>query len=238
MDQYLWILRFPIVLSYTLFAKVKNGKLFGSDKDYKDHQVEFYSHPLTTDKSDKFHKERKRISKLTRSEGKNKSVLELGTGAGWQAIDFEKEGFDIVTAIDLVPKRIEFCKALHKGAKTEFKVMDATSLDYEDNSFDAVVFSAMLHDIARTPRVKALKEAMRVAKNSVVVFEPKNYKPSIKGFIYGLVGEMLDESSSFIDYVNHNIDYEFEKNGWKLASSEFAWHNMLSIRVYENTSNR
>ena len=233
MGHYLWVVRFPIIFAYTLYTKIKNGRLVGCNKDYKGHQEEFYSHPLTTDKSDKFHKERQRISKLAKSEGRNKSVLEIGTGAGWQALNLEQAGFEQITAIDLVEKRIEFCKTTHPTTKAEFKVMDATNLEYENASFDAVVFSAMLHDIAREPRIKALEEAMRVAGNTIIVFEPRYFSNRLHALAYGIVGEIVDESSSFLDFVNHDLDKVFSENGWMLTSSELAWHKMLCISVYE-----
>src|SRR5437870_7128851 len=90
-------------------------------------------------------------------------VLEIGCGLGTDGAQFAKAGADYTgvdltdAAVDLARKRFELF-----GLPGEFRVADAESLDFADESFDLVYSHGVLHhtpDIAR-----AVREIHRVLK--------------------------------------------------------------------------
>jgi ubiquinone/menaquinone biosynthesis C-methylase UbiE len=98
---------------------------------------------------------------------KNARILDAGCGPGRDAQIFAEKGFKVV-GIDLAEKMIEFAKKL--VPKAEFKVMDFRKLDFEDNSFDAIWFSAALLNVKKEDAAKTLSEMHRVLKPGGLMF--------------------------------------------------------------------
>src|SRR5438876_8760910 len=90
-------------------------------------------------------------------------VLEIGCGLGTDGAQFAKAGADYTgvdltdAAVDLVRKRFELF-----GLPGEFRVADAESLDFADESFDLVYSHGVLHHTPDTAR--AVREIHRVLK--------------------------------------------------------------------------
>jgi ubiquinone/menaquinone biosynthesis C-methylase UbiE len=89
-------------------------------------------------------------------------VLEIGVGTGLNLAHYPA-GTD-VTGIDLSPKMLEIARQRAAGLdlKTDFREMDAETLDFPDQSFDSVVYSLCLCTIPDP--VRAIREGMRVAR--------------------------------------------------------------------------
>jgi|GEM_PF-4791066 len=223
-----WIIKFPAVLATTLWLKFKYR---GSDSEqYVDHLNEVYSSPLLTDNSDKFDAERRRISTSAMQAGTDR-VLDVATGAGWQALDLKRAGFHEVVAIDLVPERIEFCRRLHQDSGIDFRVMDATRLEFPDDYFDAVVVSAALHDLPPSVKDKAITELARVCRGRLVLFEPRTFRNPIAGRLAGFIGELVDESLYMGDYMRRDISEVLQQAGLRIYAREVAWHGVMEITV-------
>lgn len=93
----------------------------------------------------------------------NEKVLDIGCGPGWLVVNFAKNNADIYAiditdkAIDITTKTLDF---LNLSAK--LKVANAEELPFEDNYFDFITSSGVLHHTPDTK--KAVKEAYRVLK--------------------------------------------------------------------------
>jgi SAM-dependent methyltransferase len=95
------------------------------------------------------------------------SVLDLGCGAGRTTLPLHEMGY-VVTGVDITPKFIDLAKtrASEKNFQIDFRVGDACSLDFPDNSFDNVLFSFNGWSMIPTKesRLEAAKEIYRVLK--------------------------------------------------------------------------
>ncbi|WP_160137812.1 class I SAM-dependent methyltransferase [Chryseobacterium sp. c4a] len=82
--------------------------------------------------------------KSVKNRTKGNKVLEVGTATGYFAHIMTLAGFE-VTAVDLSPQMIEAAKQVSEVLQipVEYAVMDAHSLQLEDNTFD-IVFTRLM----------------------------------------------------------------------------------------------
>jgi ubiquinone/menaquinone biosynthesis C-methylase UbiE len=95
-----------------------------------------------------------------------RSVLEGGTGGGRLIRSLQVRGFKSLSAFDFVPAMIEVARKKDASKSIEFRVLDATKLDYADATFDQAfylqqIISGLDSDAARR---QALRELHRVLK--------------------------------------------------------------------------
>lgn len=101
-------------------------------------------------------------------------VLEVGCGHGIHAPQYAEQF--CYTGIDLIESLV--AEARHRATRADadavVQQMDATALEYEPDSFDAVVGTAVLHHLA--DQSGALREWQRVTRSggSITLMEP-NY---------------------------------------------------------------
>ncbi len=147
---------------------------------------------------------------------KRKDVLELATGPGMIARHIAPFANHVV-ATDFAPKMIETARKAKNPENLSFEVADATSLRFEDKSFDAVVIANALHIIPNPE--KALAEIRRVLKDDGVLIAPNfifkaGGKRNLWQRILSLVGVRFahewteDEYKSFL-----------KANGWTIEMS-------------------
>jgi len=110
--------------------------------------------------------ELQRVISLCLEGGQVRSVLDVGTGSGIFAEGFAEKAATVI-GIDANLEMVKVSKELVPGAS--FQVATAESIPFADKSFDLVFLGLVLHETDDAP--KALSEAMRCAKQSVVVLE-------------------------------------------------------------------
>jgi len=101
---------------------------------------------------------------------KGKRVLDVGTGTGAWAGMFLTKNAKEVWAMDLSPKMVEEGKKKHP--EINFLTGDAEDLkDIEDESFDIVTASFVLHGVKEDRRRKMLSEMKRISRGHVVIHD-------------------------------------------------------------------
>lgn len=95
------------------------------------------------------------------------SILDIGCGSGRTTFPLMRMGYRVV-AIDLTPAMLESAKELAREfrLKADFRLGDATQLEFRDRSFDNALFSFNGWDQipGKANRLKALEEACRVLR--------------------------------------------------------------------------
>ena len=114
--------------------------------------------------------------------GQDKKVLDYCCGDGGTSITLAKQGFQVV-GIDISDISIENCRRAavqeNIAEKTTFYIMDAENMDFDDDSFDLIVCSGVLHHLDLT---QAFPELARVLKpdGEIICIEPLAYNPFIQ----------------------------------------------------------
>ena len=149
---------------------------------------------------------------------KGKEVLEIATGPGLLAKHVAPAAARMV-ATDYSDGMIAEAKKGECPDNLTFEVADATSLPYEDDSFDAVLISNALH-VMPEPE-KALKEIDRVLRPGGILIAP-NFVEHKAGFgsrlwsgILTLAGIKFEHQWSGSEYLNW-----LESHGWRVTFSK------------------
>lgn len=97
------------------------------------------------------------------------SVLEIGCGDGSRSVGIA-ERCEILTAIEPNEQKIKLAQA-RKISNAIFEVGSGDNLPYDNESFDAVIFTLSLHHIPVGKMKMAINEAVRVAhKTGYIIF--------------------------------------------------------------------
>jgi ubiquinone/menaquinone biosynthesis C-methylase UbiE len=107
-----------------------------------------------------------RVAELTLAGTDASTLLDVGTGTGIFAELFTLKGL-CVNGVDANPGMIRQAEKL--VAHATFQTATAEDLPFPDESFDIVFLGLVLHEA--DDRLKAVREAIRVARKRVVILE-------------------------------------------------------------------
>lgn len=163
----------------------------------------------------------------------NKSVLDVATGTGSLAIELSKTAKKVV-GIDLSAEMLDVAKKKNNSTNLSFQQMDASKMDFEDETFDVVTISLGLHDMPIEIRGLVLKEMKRVLKKDgkLYIFEhdmPDNNLLSILSI--KLIN--IFESKYFLDFVQSDFEKYLNTFGFKVEKREsyiFNFFRLISLQ--------
>jgi len=114
----------------------------------------------------------KDIEDLLKVDLSNLTILNCGCGGGFEAQFFAEQGAKVV-GFDISQLRAEASAARFALNDLDgfFYRGDALNLPFDDNTFDIVLYHDSLHHVPIQEIPPALKEACRVSKNAVALFE-------------------------------------------------------------------
>lgn len=114
---------------------------------------------------------------------KGKKILDLGSGAGRDAIFFKERGLNPI-CVDISPKMIELCRK--KGLNAE--VMDMEDLKFEEGSFDGIWAYTSLLQIPKSRMVLVLDKIKSLLKREGIFYlgmKEGDFEGLIKSEKYG-----------------------------------------------------
>ncbi len=115
---------------------------------------------------------------------KDKNILEIGCGEGERSLKLSKR-CEHLTAID--PNNESLQKARQNNASDNllYQLGEGQELHFDNNTFDAVIFTLSLHHVPIAEMAIAIKEAFRVTKNNgfLIFLEPSNLGTFIRSEI-------------------------------------------------------
>ncbi len=106
---------------------------------------------------------------IKKSLSKDMQVLEVGTGTGLVAREIA-DNVKNIEASDFSDEMIKQAKLIEHASNINFSCADIFDLPFEDNNFDAVIASNVLHIIPQPH--KAMKEIKRVLKPNGLLIAP------------------------------------------------------------------
>ena len=133
----------------------------------------------------------------------NISVLELGSGNGYFSVYLEKR-FKNLLATDSSKNMLSINPSRNKALAC------AQDLPFDNNSFDIVTCSHLIHHLDENDQVKSLIEMGRVARNKVIVYEP--YRNNPLNFLFGL---LVKEERESLKFSKSYIRKQFIKSGFQ-----------------------
>jgi len=143
----------------------------------------------------------------------NSRIIDVCTGTGNLAIEFAKYAKEVV-GVDISPEMIKVAQS--KNSKVEFKLMDATKLEFPDKSFDIASISTALHEMPQETRKELLKEIIRVTKGKIIIVD---YAPPANPVIRWLYKKIISiyESKYFREFVSNDLKELISSVGLAIA---------------------
>lgn len=137
-----------------------------------------------------------------------KKVLDIGCGSGIYVDYLTRQGKKAV-GIDFVN---EFIKRAKKNYRGKFRTANAYKLPFDDNSFDTVMMLDVLEHL--DDELKALKEAIRVARKRLILIVPRKVERSLEN--HGLIYKHYSDSSHLRYYDKKGLQTLAKKLGIKV----------------------
>jgi ubiquinone/menaquinone biosynthesis C-methylase UbiE len=162
------------------------------------------------------------FSRLRGSHGK---LLEIGCGIGVDSIQLAKCGFD-VTAVDLTENALAVARefAAHRAVGIDFRLGNAESLEFPDESFDAVYSFGVLH---HTPDIeKSVAEVRRVLKPGGTAYVMLYHRASLVNLVHRLLRLPYESPRNRKDHCP--VVYTFSRRAVRRLFGEFS---AISVRA-------
>jgi ubiquinone/menaquinone biosynthesis C-methylase UbiE len=130
---------------------------------------------------------------------KDKKIVDAGCGTGALAFVLASHGYH-VTALDASSKMIEVAKKKVNHEKVNFVLGDIFDMPFEDQSFDVILTSYVVHGFKKDQRAKLYMQFAKKAKEQVLIIEFSNKRRWFIDFIEKL------EGSDYLNFIHNGFD--------------------------------
>ena len=141
----------------------------------------------------------------------NMNVLDVGCGTGSHLSLYQKANCNIF-GIDLSPAMLKVAKE-KLGENADLKLCNATETEYDDEMFDLILSSTVLHEMSENIRIEVIKEAKRILKSDgkilLIDFHPGT-KKNFKGIYTKIIITIAEIFAGRVHFKNYR---HFMKNG-------------------------
>lgn len=139
---------------------------------------------------------------------KFETALDVGCGTGAFCSVLDDLGLS-TTGIDTASTMIEIAKRKNRGRDINFIHIDADSpLPFDDNSFDIVTSSFVLHGLQKPERYFLYREMNRVSKNYVIIHDYNDERALLTSIIEYLEG---GDYFNFIKFAKSEMEEVFSE---------------------------
>lgn len=130
---------------------------------------------------------------------KARKILDIGCATAFYRNDLKVADY---TGTDI--NRHFITSAARRFPNDKFLVMDASSIKFPNNTFDAVISKGVLHHLSNKKLIKSLRESLRVCKRNGVVITLDAVQPTKTWNVIGKVLRNLDQGH----HIKHASEYK------------------------------
>lgn len=152
-------------------------------------------------------------------DGAGAALLDVGCGIGVDSIQLARRGFE-VTAVDLTENALQIARqfAERRGVSIDFRAGNAESLDFGDQSFDAVYSFGVLH---HTPDIAAsVREVHRVLRPGGTAYVMLYHRDSLVNLVHRALRLPYESPTDRKDHCP--VVYTFSRTAARRLFSDFA----------------
>ncbi len=145
----------------------------------------------------------------------NCRILDAGCGTGALSQALVNRGYQVI-GVDMAKMMMHY--GSRRGLDCRYgNIIDG--LDFEDKSFDLVVFAFVAHGLDREKRKKIFTEASRLARSKVLFHDYSSERSRI---------------TNIIEYIEGGDYFNFIKTGLEEMESVFSRVEVIKIKKYTN----
>ena len=156
----------------------------------------------------------------------NLNILEIAVGTAKNSILLAENKPNVkITGIDLSKEMLKIAqKTIKKNniSNIELLTMDGTNMTFENETFDFIIVSLLLHELPENLSDRVLYECSRVLKNKgkIYVIEWERPKKIIEKILFFTIE--LFEPRNFRQFLAKDLNEYFNKNGLRIETTEYG----------------
>ncbi|MDR0912307.1 MAG: class I SAM-dependent methyltransferase [Methanobrevibacter sp.] len=188
-----------------------------------------------------FHKNSPRNILLSKIPNKEYKILEIAIGTAENSILLLKNNPQLkITGIDSSEDMLKIAKSnidKHNIKNIELIKMDGTNMQFENETFDFIIISLLLHELTEVESNKILKGCMEILKNNgkILILEWEYPKKLIQKILFSVMS-LLEymANKEFNQFMKKDLNEYFKKNGLIISNIDYGNYTKVIELKKEN----